>query len=64
MVLHYPRTLRPKHRDLVARWYLAVHALLFPSSGATFFSEPLPLFSAFPCTSTSAQRYSDSGPTD
>ena len=36
LVFHYPRSLRPKHRDSVAGWYPTVRVFLFPSSGATF----------------------------
>ena len=40
LVLHYPRSLRPKHRHSVAGWYPAVRVFPFPSSGATFSGAP------------------------
>ena len=50
-VLHFPRLLRLKRRDSVAGWYPAVQVFSSPVRVLPFM-EPLPSFSAFPCTST------------
>ena len=64
LVLHYARPLRPKHRDAVAGWYPAVHVFSLPQFGCYPFWSPFlcslrPLAPVF-----SAQRFSDSRPTD
>ena len=46
-----PTPMHAKHRDSVDGWYPAVNVFSSPL-GVLPFSEPLPLLSAFPCTST------------